>query len=52
MDRDVGTQFLDVWAELVPKILEVAKDDESIGISTFFGTYSRDEISDGITISL
>ena len=47
MQRDVATEFMELWNVLVPKVLLLAADDEAIATETFLDTYSHHEVSDG-----
>ena len=48
MQRDVATEFMELWNVLVPKVLLLAADDEAIATKTFLDTYSHHEVSDGM----
>ena len=48
MQRDVATQFMELWNVLVPMVLLLAADDVAIATKTFLDTYSHHEVSYGM----
>ena len=48
MEKDISTEFMDLWSHLIPKILDIAEGDESVGVKNFLGAYSHKEVSPGM----
>lgn len=47
MERDLRNEFIETWDNLVPKVLDLAKDSEIAGLSQFLTAHGCGEVSDG-----
>ena len=46
--EDIGAEFMDLWSHLIPKILNIAEGDESLGVKNFLDAYSHKEVTPGM----
>lgn len=48
MERDnLEKEFAETWNKLIPKIVDLAKHNDSTALGQFLGTYECTEVSDG-----
>ena len=48
MEKDIGAEFIDLWSHPIPKILDVAEGDESLGVKNSLDAYSHKEVTPGM----
>lgn len=49
LEKDINMkgEFLDVWEQQVPKVLDLCGNSESKRLNDFLATYTYDKVSDG-----
>ena len=47
MERNADKEILEIWDQLIPKILELAEKEGSRAVTTFLQTFGDIEVADG-----
>jgi hypothetical protein len=50
MESDIATEFKELWTVLIPKILDLAENEETVGVKRLLDAYSHDEVSNGMLL--
>ena len=50
MENDIATEFMELRTVLVPKILDLAENEETASVKRFLDAYSHDEVSNGMLL--